>query len=283
MGTPEPSTYDERQAAKRERLAAASSKLRAQGEAEADSARTFFAGLQGQPILIGHHSERSDRNRRAKQSAKWDRGHRKQIAADELERRAQSIGNGGVASDDPNAVPQLEAKLARINQERDDIKAVNRIVRKHCPKNMPGPTWPEPRQAIIDDLEAAGYGDYATKAVTIEFTGRVGFASFELSNRTANARRIQQRIDDLNQMNESEAIEGEWEGDNWQMWVDYDAGRIFLEIDGRLTRESFSKIRSQGGFNWSRRDQRYVRKITPNALRAITRLAENLDELIVHE
>jgi len=84
-------------------------------------------------------------------------------------------------------------------------------------------------------------------------------------------------------MHQSDAIDAEWEGTDWNMWVDQPEGRIFLKIDGRLTRESFSRIRSQGGFNWSRRDQRFVRKITPNALRAIARLADNLDDLIDHE
>lgn len=60
-------------------------------------------------------------------------------------------------------------------------------------------------------------------------------------------------------------------------------GRIYLEIGHRITRKSFAAIRSAGGFNWSRRDERFVRKITPNALTAAERLAPRLAELIEAE
>lgn len=283
METPDPSRYEERQQVRRDRLNARAAKARATGQAKQTEAVEFFRRVNGQPLLVGHHSFPSDLRRREKNWDKMSRAVESHKQADELAEKAKAVGTAGIASDDPAVIVKLKAQLDAINTERDEIKAVNRIVRKHCPKNKPGDRWPAPRQAIIDDLEAAGYGHYAKQAVNIDFTGVVGIPSFTLSNKTANARRIQQRIDDLEAMNESEAINGEWDGPGWTMWTDQHEGRIYLEIDDRLTRESFSAIRSQGGFNWSRKDHRFVRKITPNALRAITRLADLLDELIEYE
>ena len=272
--------YDQRQAIQKEQLLQRAAKLRTEGTTDIETARDFFYQLNGQPTLPGHHSYKADVNRRKRHNNIQDRGYNKLKEADKLQRRANAIGTAGVASDDPNAITQLQSQLEYINTERDEIKKVNAIVRKHCPKYQPGDTWPEPAATIVDALTDAGFGYWAQQAIKINYMGKVGIESFELSNRTASARRIQQRIDDLTEMNKSQDIEAEWNGTGWHMWIDQTAGRIYLEIDDRLTRESFTAIRSQGGFNWSRRDNWYLRKITPNALRAVRRLADNLDELI---
>lgn len=275
--------YEQRQTEQRNRLLERAAKLRAEAEKDIETARNFFYRLNGQPILVGHHSYKADVNRRKRHNDMMDRGYSKTKEAEELERRANALGTAGVASDDPNAIERLQAQLDHINTERDEIKRTNAIVRKHCPKYEPGPTWPEPARAIVGELTEAGLSMWAQQAIKVDFTGRVGIERFELSNRTANARRIQQRIDDLTEMNNSKDIDAVWNGSGWEMWVSQQDGRIFLEIDDRLTRESFTAIRSAGGFNWSRKDHRFLRKITPNALRAVRRLADNLDELIDYE
>ena len=275
--------YEQRQTEQRDRLLERAAKLRAEAEREVEAARNFFYQLNGQPLLPGHHSYKADVNRRKRHNDMQDRGYKKLDEAKELERRANALGTAGVASDDPNAIERLQAQLEHINQERDEIKRANAIVRKHCPKYEPGDTWPEPARTIVGELTEAGLGFWAQQAIKVNYTGRVGIESWELSNRTSNARRIQQRIDDLTAMNKSEDINAEWNGAGWEMWVDQTQGRIYLEIDDRLTRESFAAIRSKGGFNWSRRDNWFLRKITPNALRAVRRLAGELDELIEYE
>ena len=275
--------YDKRQDETRERLLERAAKLRAEAEQDIETARQFFYNLNGQPMLVGHHSFKADVNRRKRHNDMQDRGYKKLNEAKELERRANALGTAGVASDDPNAITRLQKQLDFINRERDEIKKVNAIVRKHCPKYIPTKTWPQPAAAIVEELTDAGLGFWAQEAIKVNYMSKVGIESFELTNRTANARRIQQRIDDLTEMNNSQNIDAEWNGTGWQMWVDQTAGRIYLEIDDRLTRESFTAIRSQGGFNWSRRDDWFLRKITPNALRAVRRLADNLDELIEYE
>jgi Domain of unknown function (DUF3560) len=54
--------YEEKQEAKRERLLERSKKLRAESAAKFDAGTKALEAIPfGQPILIGHHSERSDR------------------------------------------------------------------------------------------------------------------------------------------------------------------------------------------------------------------------------
>lgn len=273
--------YEERQQAKRDRLNERAAALDAEGRLDAEQARTFFRGIDGQPIAPNSRAQ-TDRNRRRKQAAKWDRGIRKQSDAQELARRAGRVGSAGVASDNPEAVAKLEAKLAHVNEQRDLIKTVNKIVRRHAPKLVPGAGTDF--DAMSAELADAGIGDSLIRAaVKPDFTGRVGIETWQLTNLTAEARRIEKRIGELEAM--AAVLTGcEWSGDDWNMWADETAGRVFLEIaGGRLTSDSFKAVRKAGGFNWSRRDERFVRKLTPNALTVCERLATNLDGLIEHE
>lgn len=276
------SAYDQRQADKKARLEARAATVRAEGEAQADEARTFFAGIQGQPMLPGHHSYRTDRNRRRKNGEKWDRGIAKQKDADELDRRAKAVGSAGVASDDPEAVRKLREKLAWIDSQRAKIKKVNGIVRKFAPKQRPGDDY-DP-EALTAALQDAGIDDALIREVLKrDFTGRVGIEQWVLENKTKEARRITKRIEELEALNEATSGDVEWSGPDWEMWVDTTAGRIFLEIEGRLTRDSFADIRRAGGFNWSRKERRYVRKVTANALRSAESLVARIDDLIEFE
>jgi Domain of unknown function (DUF3560) len=55
--------FEQRQAARKERLEARAGALRTEGEARLSRARKMADIIPfGQPILIGHHSERGDRS-----------------------------------------------------------------------------------------------------------------------------------------------------------------------------------------------------------------------------
>lgn len=123
---------------RRERLAAKAEKRRewAASRSSKASAAMDRADLReeksgipfGQPILVGHHSER--RHRRAIERADRAVGqasehyamakHHAQ-AADGIERALER----SIFSDDPDAVEALQAKLAGLEAEREKIKAFN--------------------------------------------------------------------------------------------------------------------------------------------------------------
>jgi len=98
------------------------------------AAHSAVAGIVfGQPILVGHHSER--KHRRALERS--DQAMRQSIALDHkakrLESRAASVGQGGIASDDPNALEQLQEKLANREQLQDSFKKANKAKRGSVP------------------------------------------------------------------------------------------------------------------------------------------------------
>lgn len=88
----------------------------------------------GQPVISGHHSERRHRRAIDKAHAAMDRavGHEKM--ASHHAQAASSIRTAldrSIFSDDPDAVEALEAKLAGLEAQRAEIKAVNALLRKN--------------------------------------------------------------------------------------------------------------------------------------------------------
>jgi len=129
---------------------------KAQGQFTAARAELEHIPL-GQPILVGHHSER--RHRKA-----IERSHNKTRRALDTARAAESAKSAAmhagyaISSDDPDAIPALVAKLEELEARRERIKASNRSARKE---------------------------------------GRAALPRYVLSNLGANIRRVRRRIAEL--------------------------------------------------------------------------------------
>ena len=99
----------------------------------------------GQPILVGHRSEnrhRRDLDKLHRHNRQYVEGHR---YADVLDRQAESVGKGGISSDDPEAVTKLPQRLTDLEQQRDRCKRINAYWKKHrsldgCPYLSPDAT-----------------------------------------------------------------------------------------------------------------------------------------------
>lgn len=122
--------YHGRVEGKRKRLEVRAVKASSVSDHRWRAAHAAVAGIPfGQPILVGHHSER--RHRRAIERA--DQNMRQSIELDKkakhLASRAASVGHAGIASDDPDALQQLRAKLAEREQIQESFKAANKAKR----------------------------------------------------------------------------------------------------------------------------------------------------------
>lgn len=130
-------TYRERREAKAERLRGWAEKRAEKADAALEQARTMADGIPfGQPILVGHHSEGRDRNYRARITSTYDRSFEHQAKAESMAAKADSIEGAlatSIYSDDPDAIEQLEARIAKLEAERTAIKAYNASCRKGSP------------------------------------------------------------------------------------------------------------------------------------------------------
>ena len=68
----------------------------------------------GQPILVGHHSEKRDRNFRSKIHSIMGKSVQEMKKAEYYQNKADSVGKGGISSDDPNAIEKLKSKSLQV-------------------------------------------------------------------------------------------------------------------------------------------------------------------------
>jgi len=113
--------FHERQEARRLRYLARAKKARADAQARFHSrAAQELEQAAGSPILIGHHSEGRHRRLFERRRREMRAGFALQKKAEHYERRAKSIGKGRIATEDPDAVALLTAKLKAAESQHPD-------------------------------------------------------------------------------------------------------------------------------------------------------------------
>ena len=128
---PPPNPYEQRLAARRDRLENAAARARTRSDEAYEASRKAVDHIPlGQPILRGHHSERGHRRDIERSHRAMDRSVDEAARARELERRASRVGTGGISADDPEALTKLEERLAQLEARREMMKRVNRQFRQ---------------------------------------------------------------------------------------------------------------------------------------------------------
>ena len=89
----------------------------------------------GQPILVGHHSEKADRNFRKRIDNNFRKSIEQQDKADYYTDKAKNYGSGGIMSDDPEAIVKLKEKILELEKSRNKYKEINKglnkVIRKY--------------------------------------------------------------------------------------------------------------------------------------------------------
>ena len=252
-------SYEEKQERRRERLEARADRLAAEGRARIESGMDRLRAIPfGQPILVGHHSEKRDRNYRRKAGASIDKGMELQKAAADAQHRADSVGKGGVSSDDPEAVQKLQEKVEGLEKLQVKMAAANKLVRK---QDRPG-------------LVAMGFTEVQVESLfTPDFCGRLGFPSFELTNNSANIRRLKQRIKSLQRNASRETKETDVGG--VRLVENAEANRVQLFFPGKPSDEVRSMLK-QYGFRWSPTEGAWQRQLTSSGVNSAKWVLEKL-------
>src|SRR3990167_1814385 len=119
--------FEQKRAAKAERFEELAAKHRKQAEARHATARSIGDMIPfGQPILVGHHSERGHRAAIAKIDTNMRKGFEHSDTAEYYENKADNARNNtAIFSDDPEAVTKLQEKIAIHEALRERIKLEN--------------------------------------------------------------------------------------------------------------------------------------------------------------
>lgn len=236
--------YEQKQADRKERLQGAADRARQESTMIYTAARRKSSAIPfGQPILIGHHSEGRDRNFRAS----INRGYAKSFAlsgkAEHYDRRAESVGRGGISGDDPDAIIKLRAQLESCEATQTRMKKVNAFIRKNDRAGL------EKFGCTEDQINAFFKPDFA---------GRIGFASYQLTNNNANISRIKKRIAGLEI--HAERTDKEQAGQGYTYREDTDENRVMFLFEGKPSEEIRSLLK-RNGFKWSPTRGAWVRAL----------------------
>lgn len=243
-------SYEEKIEAKRERYENKAAQLRQEARGLHERAHEMASVIPfGQPILVGHHSEKRDRRYRARIHDSFGKAFATFDKADYYAQKASCVGTGGISSDDPDAVDKLRQKLEKLKAKHELMKNINVAIRK-------GKT-PEKQ---IPALVALGLSE-AEAAVLIkpDYCGRIGIAAFSLQNSNANIRRVEQRIKDLERAAQT-LTTVEQAGDGYTYREDMDENRVMFLFDGKPDATTRTLLKRHG-FKWSPSRTAWVRML----------------------
>jgi hypothetical protein len=248
--------YEQKQEDRRARLERLAAKCQAGSDSAYKRARQMASIIPlGQPILVGHYSEKGDRAYRAKIWRMQDRCCELAAKAKYFAERAAAVGSGGISSDDPQATEKLRLKVVKLEHLQEVMRKANKLIRS---KKLTGPQK-------IEELCFLGIPERAAgKLLLPDFCGRIGFADYQLSNNNANIRRIRERIGSLQAAPEQVRPEREVKG----ITVKEDAGenRLMLLFPGK-PEDPIRRSLKAAGFRWSPTNGAWQRQLN-NAARA---------------
>ena len=222
-----------------DRLRERAAKLR---EESSGRARRSLQGLpdNGQPILVGHHSERRHRAAIDRAHANMGKALELQAEAERAESRADAAASStAISSDDPDALAKLRAKLVEMEAERERYKAYNRQARKEKREQLP---------------------------------------AYKLTNLGANIRRVQQRIKELEQALDREPP-ADVECGAWSCTWDRDDNRIRVYSPRPASqdeRHGRAQMFKSAGFVWSRANSAWQRQATIDGWHKAVALVEKM-------
>ena len=251
-------SYEMKQEGRRERLLAAAERAERLSASMHRAAKAAADVIPfGQPILVGHHSEGRDRRYRARFQRQYERSFELSKKAEYYRGLAESVGNAGISSDDPEAVVKLKGELEALEKKQRLMKLANAAIRREKKNGVPAQL--SALMTVLGCSEAT-----ALKLLQPDCCGRIGFADFETKNNGANIRRIEARIAQLTRERAS-AVPVERELDGGITWrEDPDENRLMLIFPGKPP-EATRGILKRCGFRWSPTNGAWQRQLNNGA------------------
>ena len=212
-------TRRERLEAKLERRREWADKASARSDAAFSAARRLADSIPfGQPILVGHHSERHARRDAERIHNGMSRGVEAMHLAEHHEAAADGLEHAlehSVFSDDPNAIEAIEVRIAEHEQKRNRMKLINKLFSKGDVAGL---------AAIgldLDKLRVSVAGNFSWD--------KKPYPAYELTNLGARIRSDKVRIEDIKRRNARSAA------------ADTAPGGVLIEGTGEYCRVTFAE------------------------------------------
>lgn len=200
----------------------------------------------GQPILVGHHSEKAARADYKKIHRYMDKSCEHEKIAKHYENRVLSAeSNNTISSDNPEAKDLLEDKVEALESFRDKAKQVNKRLRA-------GKTIFEMDFLTQDEKEKfIGY---------LRFDGHIPTYFFSnIGAKIREAKKRKSRIESIEKMEEKEV---NWNG--VRVVQSPSKNRLQLLFDGKPPQETIQNLK-RWGFRWSPTEKAWQRHLSNSA------------------
>ena len=152
----------------------------------------------GQPILVGHHSERRMRGLYDGIARKMDAGVESAKIAGLHASKAAGIQqqlDRCIFSDDPDAVEAIQARIAELEEKQEKMKAANKICRN---KKTTEEEKAEALRELFHRISDESIRDMLHPEYSYE---KPGFPAYALANNNANIARLKKRIVEVERRN----------------------------------------------------------------------------------
>ena len=276
---PEPvahNQHEERQALRQERFEQASENASRRSDESFKGSTRALAGIEpGQPILAGHHSEKHHRRAVEKSHNRMGKSVDESRKAAYYASKAKSVGKAGISSTDPDAERKLKLKLLDRMIDQELMKTANAIIRSKSKKKYPD------KFSKIRELATLGIGEANAEKLFEPYLGKTGFPSFPLTNNNGAMRQVRQPIEQVRKLQTSHGEDKEYTigaDDFVRVCHSLHEGLVTLENDSEPS-DAVKTIYRGRSFRWSGKRQQWVRKLTDNAIAAVSLIEMELSEL----
>jgi len=267
--------YKEKREAKFERYTELSAKASAASTSAWKTSNSITSMIpMGQPILVGHHSERSHRNAIKRSWNAADKAVELSKKADYYADKAEATkNNNAISSDNPEAIDLLKAKITKLQEASEKIKYLNSELRKF--KNRTNAIKEvskledsnENKKEFIHMLHSCDY--WATQPE------RINAYYLNTTSNSAEISRLKKRITQLERLDKIEETEETING--IVLKTNKDDNRVQLFFDGKPEEEVRTKLK-RNGFRWSPYNGCWQRQLTPYAIRIARDLIQGGNE-----
>lgn len=263
-------SYEAKQARRKQRLLDAAEKQDANADAayKASDMSEDATGIPfGQPILVGHHSERRHRKAIEHAHRAMERCVSHSKRAEDLRTKAAAVGQGGISSDDPDAIDKLKVRVADLELSQENMKAANKVIRKYRRLGVnQDSTGPDTDAYLAAMADIATHFDevVARRLIDPDQHTQPGFPSYSLQNNNAKIKRLKDRITELEKAAEQETKRHVFAG-LCEVVENVEENRLQFLFDGKPDAAT-RQILKDHAFRWAPSQDAWQRQLT-NAAR----------------
>lgn len=226
----------ERQEARAERYREYAENAEKRAAAAFNASNAAVAGIPlGQPILVGHHSEKAHRRALERSNGAMMRSvHESEKAAYYRQKAEAAESNYNIYLGDDDAIERLEDKIATLSAKQERMKAVNKIMRSK-----------KSNDEKLAGLVSLGFSEAAAKnAIANNYT----YPAYCLTNNNAKINAAKKQLERAKTLAGKE--DREYKAGNLTIEECYSENRIRIYFPGRPDEGMRTSLKRKG-FRWA--------------------------------